>query len=98
MVLPLDNATLDRWAHWIELATWQRLLLSCYILESQQALLLAREPSPPLIQENGLDLPFPAHTSLWDAPTLNDWIYVAQQFSSFPKYVYGVTSEPMVAP
>jgi hypothetical protein len=87
------NATPDHWTQWIELATWQRLLLSCYILESQQPLLLAREALPSLIQDTGFDLPFPAHTSLWNATTPTEWALAAQQHCDTPTYVYEVTSE-----
>ena len=94
----LDKATWERWIQWIELATWQRLVLSCYILESQQTLLLAREPSPSLIQVIGLDLPFPGHSSLWDATTLSDWTLAARQASRLPSYVYEVTADLMIGP
>jgi hypothetical protein len=91
------NSTPDRWARWVELGTWQRLLLSCYILESQQPLLLGREALPSLIQDTDFDLPFPAHTSLWDATTSDEWALAAQQHCDTPTYVYEATSESMVA-
>ncbi|CAO2650049.1 Nn.00g013410.m01.CDS01 [Neocucurbitaria sp. VM-36] len=97
-VYPPENATLDGWIQWIELATWQRLLLSCYILETQQAVLLAREPLPSLIQVTGLDLPVPTHCSIWDATNPTEWAFAAQQFSSSPRYVYEVTADLTVAP
>ncbi|KAF1836544.1 hypothetical protein BDW02DRAFT_587351 [Decorospora gaudefroyi] len=90
-----QNTTLELWAQWIELATWQRLLLSCHVLESQQPLLLARESLPSLIQDTRFDLPFPGHTSLWDAATPTDWAFTAQQHSHVPAYVYEVTPESM---
>ena len=93
----VENVTLDRWIQWIELSTWQRLLVSCYILESQQATLLARQPLPSLFSESGVDLPFPAPTVLWDATTLNDWAIAAQQYSQSPQYVYEIARGSAVA-
>ncbi|KAH8712092.1 hypothetical protein GQ44DRAFT_776288 [Phaeosphaeriaceae sp. PMI808] len=93
-----ENVTLTNWFRWIELSTWQRLLVSCYTLESQQAMLLAREPIPSLFKEGGLDLPFPVHTFVWDAESLNDWVIVAQQYLSSPHFVYEVTQESVITP
>lgn len=86
-----ENVTLSRWLQWIEHSTWQRLAISCYILETQQATLLAREPLPSLLQESGVDLPFPAPTLVWDATNLNDWAIAVQQHSSSPQYVFEVS-------
>jgi hypothetical protein len=86
-----ENQTLSNWIRWVELGIWQRLLASCYILESQQAMLLAREPAPSLFQGTGMDLPFPMHTSVWDAISLDEWTMAAQQYSSLPQYVFGAT-------
>lgn len=97
-VLPLENATHEQWTEWVQLATWQRLLLSCYILESQQTLLLAREPCPSIIQATGLDLPFPVDSILWDATTLAEWISAPRRSSRLPKYVYEVNADLMMTP
>jgi hypothetical protein len=86
-----ENVTLSLWHQWIELSIWQRLAISCYILESQQTTLLAREPLPSLFQESGVDLPFPAHQSVWDATNLEDWTAAVQQRSSSPQHVFGVS-------
>jgi hypothetical protein len=93
-----EDVTLSSWIRWVELGIWQRLLASCYILESQQATLLAREPVPSLFKESGMDLPFPIHTSVWDAVTLEEWTIAAQQYSSSPQYVFGVTQDSVLVP
>ncbi|KAH7082704.1 hypothetical protein BKA63DRAFT_136643 [Paraphoma chrysanthemicola] len=93
-----ENVTPSSWSQWIELSTWHRLLVSCYILECQQALSLAREPQASLIHDSGLDMPFPAHTSVWDAYTLNDWATAAQRSSASPRYVYEVHQESLTMP
>jgi hypothetical protein len=67
--------------------------LSCYILESQQPLLLARKPLSSLVQDVAFDLPFPGHTSLWDATDSTSWVAAARQHSYSPTYVYEVTPE-----
>jgi hypothetical protein len=86
-----ENVTSPRWLQWIELSTWQRLAISCYILETQQATLLAREPLPSLFQESGVDLPFPAHSLVWDATNVDDWANAAQQHCSSSRYVFEIT-------
>lgn len=75
--------------------SWQRLLAACYILESQQALLLAREPSPSLIQITGYDLPLPAHMATWDAQGPNEWALAVQQNSCPARYVYEMATSPI---
>jgi hypothetical protein len=87
----LGHVSPDHWAQWVELATWQRLLLSCYILESQQRLVLARESLPSLIHDGQFGIPFPAHTSLWDATNSSELATAAQQHPYTPSYVYEVT-------
>lgn len=84
------NATYDRWVQWVELCTQQRLLLCCYILEHQQATLLARPAQPSMIQLSGYDLPMPAHSSLWDANDPSEWALVVQRFAHLPQYVFPV--------
>jgi hypothetical protein len=88
-----ENITLDRWVEWIRLSTQQRLLLSCYILESQQATLLAQEPKHSLCREYGEELPFPGHASAWEATSLSEWATATQQHSALPRYVYEVSYE-----
>jgi hypothetical protein len=88
-----ENITLDRWVEWIRLSTQQRLLLSCYILESQQATLLAQEPKHSLCREFGEELPFPGHVSAWEATSLSEWATATQQHSALPRYVYEVSYE-----
>ncbi|KNG51749.1 c2h2 finger domain-containing protein [Stemphylium lycopersici] len=93
----LENFTADRWYQWIELASWQRLLLSCFILESQQPLLLARESQSSLIQDTAFEAPFPGHTLLWDAADFAAWKMAARQHSYAPIYVSLVTPESVSA-
>jgi hypothetical protein len=93
-----SNVTMDTWKQWADLAVWERLLTSCYILESQQAMLLAREPGPSMYQQSGLYLPFPTHSLVWDAPTFSDWTAAIQQHSSSPRYVDGVTPATILVP
>jgi hypothetical protein len=88
-----EDAISLRWTKWVELATWQRLLLSCYVLESQQPVLLARESLPSLIQDTAFELPLPNHTSLWDATTPAEWGLAAQQYAYLPQYVHELTSD-----
>ncbi|CAA9962644.1 Zn-finger protein [Pyrenophora teres f. maculata] len=89
----LEHTASDHWIHWVELATWQRLLLSCYILESQQPLLLARETLHSLIENTHFDIPFPEHTSLWDATGSAEWAAAILEQSYTPTYVYEITLE-----
>jgi hypothetical protein len=93
-----ENVTLGSWIRWIDSSISQRLLASCYILESQQAMLLAREPIPSLFQGSGMDLPFPTHTSVWDAMTLEEWTMAARQSFSSPQYVFGASSASLLIP
>jgi hypothetical protein len=93
-----SNVTIDTWKQWADLAVWERLLTSCYVLEFQQSMLLAREPGPSMYQQSGLDLPFPTHSLVWDAPTLSDWTAAVQQHSSSPQYVDGVTPATVLVP
>jgi hypothetical protein len=82
----------------VELVTWQRLFLSCYILESQQSLLLARESLPSPIQDSNIDIPFPAHSSLWDAVDATEWAMAANQRPYTPSYVYEVAPGSLPEP
>lgn len=93
-----DDVTQDQWSEWVDLATWQRLFAACYVLESQQGLLLARESVPSLIQDVGDDLPLPAHLAVWDAESPNEWASASQQYFSSPKYVYEVDLDSMTTP
>jgi hypothetical protein len=93
-----ENATFDSWKQWIELAGKQRLLLCCYLLEYQQAVLLARPPQASMMQYSPLDLPFPAHCSLWDATSSTDWALASHQYANFPTYVYEAIPDSAVGP
>ncbi|KAF2475328.1 uncharacterized protein BDR25DRAFT_101802 [Lindgomyces ingoldianus] len=98
IVIP-ENATYKRWSQWVELSSQQHLLLCCYILESQQTTLLARQPQPSILQTtSGFGLPFPAHAALWDATDHTEWGMAAQQYLHFPTYVYEITPETSVGP
>lgn len=93
-----ENATYDLWSQWIELTSQQRLLQCCYILEYQQAILLARAPRPSLVQYPEFDLPFPSSSSLWDAENPIDWAIAAQENPQLPLYVYEVMPESKFGP
>lgn len=93
-----ENVSLTHWLKWIDHVTWQHLLAACYVLESQQAMLLGREPAPSHFPDTGTDLPFPTHISVWDAVTLTEWAMAAQQYSSPPRYVYEVAQESLLLP
>jgi hypothetical protein len=90
-----ENATYERWVQWIELSTQQRLFLCCYILEYQQATLLARTAFQSSINYQGLDLPLPAHSELWDATTPSDWAMAAQQNPHQLTFVFQVAPDAM---
>jgi hypothetical protein len=95
LIVPLGQlniVTPDRWVQWVEIVAWQHLLVACYILESQQMLLLAREPVPSLIQ-TGYDLPLPGHLSTWDAPNHTEWASATQRHPAQPKYVWEITTD-----
>ncbi|KAF2634247.1 hypothetical protein P280DRAFT_494410 [Massarina eburnea CBS 473.64] len=88
-----ENVTYERWAQWVEMSTQQRLLVSCYILEHQQATLLARNPQQSLIHFSGFDLPLPSHSALWDATTPTAWAIESRQYAHLPAYVCQITSD-----
>ncbi|KAF2186147.1 hypothetical protein K469DRAFT_146292 [Zopfia rhizophila CBS 207.26] len=93
-----ENSAFEHWTHWINLSGQQRLFLCCYILEYQQATLLARQPQSSVIQVTGFDLPFPAAAALWDATNATEWAMLARQYVHFPTYVYEVMSDMSLAP
>jgi hypothetical protein len=90
-----ENVTPNCWLQWVKLSIWQRLLVSCYRLETEQAMLLARKPVLSLFQESGMDLPFPAHLLVWDAMSFHEWAVAVRQYSS-PQYVCDVSEKSMV--
>ncbi|KAL5404581.1 hypothetical protein PMIN03_009067 [Paraphaeosphaeria minitans] len=90
-----ENATYARWTQWIELSTQQRLFICCYILEYQQATLLARNSHQSSINCQGFDLPIPAQSELWDATTPSGWAMAAQQNPHHLTYVFQVTPDAM---
>ncbi|KAL5118759.1 hypothetical protein ACEQ8H_003262 [Pleosporales sp. CAS-2024a] len=90
IILSLEQkvkATHEDWTLWSELAVWQRLLASCYILESEQAILLARHPRPSQCRQPGADLPFPVNASVWNANTLDEWDMALRQNHTALQYV-----------
>ncbi|KAF2006067.1 hypothetical protein P154DRAFT_423278 [Amniculicola lignicola CBS 123094] len=93
-----QDATYDQWARWVDLASRQRLLLCCYILEYQQAIFLARDAQPSMIQFSGFDMPFPAHSSLWNATGPTDWALAAQQHPQIHAFVYEITPDTAIGP
>lgn len=66
-----EDAIRQQWLAWIDLHSMERLLTACYILDAQQALLLAR---PTFTDVNfGLELYIPACSTLWEAPVHTRW-------------------------
>lgn len=81
------------WTQWATLSARQHLLLSCYILVSQQTILLARIPeSSPQMSID--ELPFPVEQSLWDAEAANEWFKLVQQPLLAPRTVLEAYSHP----
>ena len=67
-----DTATLRReWKSWIEIASRQRLLLACYVLDQQCSALLARPQSYPSLAVG--QLAFPDSTALWEAGSAEEF-------------------------
>jgi hypothetical protein len=64
----------SQWAQWIHLHAFERLLAACYILESQQSLLLVRPNQTPATF--GLELFMPAHTAVWEASSCSRWSHL----------------------
>ncbi|KAF2204300.1 hypothetical protein GQ43DRAFT_182554 [Delitschia confertaspora ATCC 74209] len=89
---PYDDAVFQAWSTWVSLSSQQRLLQCCYILEYQQATLLARPSHESLIQIAGFELPFPAPMALWDATTSTDWAIGMTQYGHLPSYLGEITS------
>lgn len=94
------DTTYETWTEWIDLAGQQRLLLCCYILEYQQATLLARMPQPSIIQTtaSGFELPLPCHYSVWEAHDPADWAISAQHYAHVPTHVFEVTPDMNISP
>jgi hypothetical protein len=91
-LMHLGRADYQDWNMWIELTSQQRLLQCCYLLECQQAILLARSLQPSLIPESEFDLTFPAHSSLWDANSPPEWKFAVQQCVNMPRYIHEITT------
>ncbi|KAF2435485.1 hypothetical protein EJ08DRAFT_692732 [Tothia fuscella] len=66
-----DESLQPQWAQWIHLHAFERLLAACYILESQQALLLVRANQTPA--GLGLELFMPAQIAVWEATSCSRW-------------------------
>ncbi|EAT86837.2 hypothetical protein SNOG_05773 [Parastagonospora nodorum SN15] len=77
-----ENVVFGNWMRWVERA----------------AMFLAREPHESLFRQEGVDLPFPAHSLVWDATTLDDWAVAIQQHASSPQRVFEVTQVPVLVP
>jgi hypothetical protein len=77
---------------WIEPTSQQRLLQCCYLLECQQAILLARSRSLSFIRKSEPDLPFPAQPSLWNANSPSAWVLAVQQCVNMPRYICEITT------
>ncbi|KAF2665284.1 hypothetical protein BT63DRAFT_416854 [Microthyrium microscopicum] len=60
-----------QWMTWIEVHGRERLLSSCYILDSRHALLLSRPNHAAALSGPELYVPIP--NALWDAPKPDDW-------------------------
>ncbi|KAF2010777.1 hypothetical protein BU24DRAFT_436201 [Aaosphaeria arxii CBS 175.79] len=87
------HATNERWMQWIGLASQQRLLQCCFVLEYQQASLLARSSPSPTDSISGMDLPFPVHSAMWDAADFPEWAIACQQYPYMPALVQDVNSD-----
>jgi len=87
-----DGVSEAQWTQWIGFMSWQHLLSACYILESQQVMLLAREPHSSMFQGNGFDLPLPAHPKLWGATSPEEWTVKARECPQTAQYLYEVNS------
>jgi hypothetical protein len=66
-----EEAIRQQWMEWIRLHSLERLLTACYILEAQQALLLARPNSTHT--SYGFELYIPASAALWEASVHTKW-------------------------
>jgi hypothetical protein len=66
-----EEAIRQQWTEWIRLHSIERLLTACYILEAQQALLLARPNSTHA--SFGLELYIPASAALWEVSIHTKW-------------------------
>ncbi|KAF2753534.1 hypothetical protein EJ05DRAFT_505166 [Pseudovirgaria hyperparasitica] len=82
----------NKWKQWVRLSTRQRLLIACYILESQQDSLLARKL--PKLTVSGLELPLPSRLSVWDADSASSWLCSLQQHPASPNFVYAIPTDP----
>ncbi|PSN72392.1 hypothetical protein BS50DRAFT_484447 [Corynespora cassiicola Philippines] len=88
-----ETPTVEQWVHWVDLAGRQRLLLCCYLLEYQQVILLARTSHQSIAQLSEIDLPFPVHSSVWDATQLSDWASALQQCPRLPVSLFDTGNE-----
>jgi hypothetical protein len=68
-----------KWTQWIHQHAFERLLTACYILESQQALLLVRRNQTP--STSGLELYIPAQSAAWEATTCFQWRHLMRASS-----------------
>jgi hypothetical protein len=86
-----ENANYETWNMWIELTGQQRLLQCCYLVEYQQVILLARSPRFSFRPKSELNLPLPAHTSMWNAESPAEWALAVQQCVNMPRYIRDIT-------
>lgn len=86
-----DETRYNQWKEWIDVSSKHRLLLSSFILEAQQATILARNVPPPRL--GGIHLPFPAATVIWDAESALEWSFLLRKTPSAFSYVYEVPTE-----
>ncbi|KAI8930793.1 hypothetical protein NX059_011817 [Plenodomus lindquistii] len=93
-----NDAALATWNRWIELISWQRLLQACYILESQQATLLARESASSIVHTTGYDLPLPVSHIVFDAESPREWQSASQIHSPIVKYIYEISPALILSP
>ena len=83
---PSDDNVQGCWTHWTRLYAWQHLIFSCCILECQQNTLHARR-SETIFRYLNKDPLLPAHKSLWDAMSVQEWAVAFQTNLSMPKTV-----------
>lgn len=87
-----DRRVYQQWANWTDTHVQQRLLLAAYVLEAQQAILLARETVSNMTSE--IDLPIPTQNSLWEAEDARSWANIIHAGAPPTIYVREVLEDP----
>lgn len=61
------------WQRWIDQETRRRLLLSAFVLETQQVILTQQRSHNRQVITEELDLPFPCESMLWESGAAEEW-------------------------